>query len=131
MNSHGVVHFEIPANSPEELSKFYTELFGWKITKMPMGDTDYWTVETGPTGDQGPTEPGYIGGGIGPKTGANQTPFNYVSVESVDDYVAKARGLGAKVLSEKVPVPGMGWFAQLQDPEENSFGVWQLDPSAK
>ena len=129
-NHHGVVHFEIPASSPEKLSQFYTQLFGWKITRMPMGEMDYWSVETGPSGDQGPTEPGYIGGGIGTKMSPDQTPVNYVNVESVDDYVAKAAALGAKIVMGKSPVPGMGWFAQLIDPEGNPFGVWQIDPNA-
>jgi predicted enzyme related to lactoylglutathione lyase len=31
---------------------------------------------------------------------------------------------------DKMPVPGMGWFAQCKDPEGNSFGLWQTDSSA-
>jgi predicted enzyme related to lactoylglutathione lyase len=30
-----------------------------------------------------------------------------------------------------MPVPGMGWFAQLNDPQGNPFGVWQTDMEAK
>ena len=37
-----VVHFEIPADNVERLSKFYKDVFGWKITKAPMPDFDYW-----------------------------------------------------------------------------------------
>ena len=33
---HGVVHFELPAEDPQKLADFYTELFGWNIMKMPM-----------------------------------------------------------------------------------------------
>ena len=51
--SHGVVHFEIAADDPEKLSKFYGDLFGWKIQKMPMDGMDYWTVETVATDDKG------------------------------------------------------------------------------
>ena len=32
---HTIVHFEIPADNVEKLQKFYSELFGWKIEKMP------------------------------------------------------------------------------------------------
>lgn len=28
-----VVHFEIPSNDPQKISKFYSESFGWKIEK--------------------------------------------------------------------------------------------------
>jgi predicted enzyme related to lactoylglutathione lyase len=31
---------------------------------------------------------------------------------------------------EKMPVPGMGWFAQLIDPQGNPFALWQTDMSA-
>ena len=30
----------------------------------------------------------------------------------------------------KTPVPGMGWFAQLTDPEGNVIAVWETDPEA-
>jgi len=36
MVNHGVVHFEIPADDPEKLAAFYTQLFGWRIEKFPM-----------------------------------------------------------------------------------------------
>jgi predicted enzyme related to lactoylglutathione lyase len=48
----------------------------------------------------------------------------------VDEYVQKATGLGARVLIEKMPVPGMGYFANLVDPEGNPFGVWEGNSEA-
>ncbi len=30
----------------------------------------------------------------------------------------------------KRPVPEMGWFAQLTDPEGNIFAIWQTDAKA-
>jgi predicted enzyme related to lactoylglutathione lyase len=48
----------------------------------------------------------------------------------VDEFVRKAERLGAKVMMPKQPVPSMGWFAQLSDPEGNVFAIWQPDPSA-
>jgi predicted enzyme related to lactoylglutathione lyase len=48
----------------------------------------------------------------------------------VDDFARRAERLGAKVLMEKTPVPGMGWFAQLNDPEGNLIAVWENDPNA-
>jgi hypothetical protein len=59
-----------------------------------------------------------------------QAPLNYIAVEDVDDFVRKAERLGAKVLMGKHPVPGMGWFAQLTDPEGNIFAIWETDPNA-
>lgn len=131
--SHGVVHFEIPADDPDKLSSFYRDLFDWKIQKFPMeGGQDYWMLSTVPTDEKGmPTEPGGINGGLTKRMNPGQLPINYVSVESVDDYVAKATKLGASVMLGKMPVPGMGWFAQLTDPQGNPFAIWQDDTSAK
>lgn len=129
--SHGVVHFEIPADDPDKLASFYSSLFGWQINKMPGDGFDYWMTQTVPTDDKGmPTEPGGINGGITKRMAPEQRPINYVSVESVEEYVAKAKGLGATVLMDKMPVPGMGYFAQLVDPQGNMFALWQANHSA-
>jgi len=36
-----IVHFEIPADNPESLSKFYSEVFRWKFEKSSIPDMDY------------------------------------------------------------------------------------------
>ena len=125
------MHFEMAADDPEKLADFYRDVFGWKIEKMPMGGMDYWTLQTVPTDDKGmPTEPGGINGGLMKRQAPGQGPVNYINVESVDDYAAKAKAAGATVIVEKMPVPQMGWFAHLVDPQGNPFGIWQTDPAA-
>jgi hypothetical protein len=52
MVDHTIVHFEIIADNVEKLRKFYAELFGWKIGKMP-GPMEYWTIETVPVDEHG------------------------------------------------------------------------------
>jgi uncharacterized protein len=132
MFGHGVVHFEIPAQDPDKLSEFYTRLFGWRIEKMPMGGADaYYITSTVETDEQGmPKEPGAINGGIYRRESSEQRPMNYVAVESVDQYTEKAQRLGARVLVEKMPVPGMGYFAQLSDPDGNPFGIFEFTAQA-
>ena len=131
MASHGVVHFEIPAGDPDRLSEFYTRLFDWQVQKMPMGDDAYYITSTVETDDRGmPKQPGAINGGIYRRQSSQDRPINYVNVESVDQYVEKAKGLGAKVLTDKTPIPGMGYFAQLSDPDGNAFGVFQESAQA-
>jgi len=34
-------------------------------------------------------------------------------------------------MKEKSPVPGMGWFAMLIDPQGTPFAIWQSDSGAK
>jgi uncharacterized protein len=132
---HTIVHFEIPADQPERAAKFYRELFGWEITRWEGSGNEregfeYWMVSTVPTDDKGmPTRPG-VNGGLMRRMAPGQTPVNYIAVDDVDDFVRKGERLGAKVMMPKQPVPGMGWFAQLTDPEGNVFAIWQTDPSA-
>ena len=128
---HAVGHFEIPSDDPDKLADFYTRLFDWNIQKFSGEGFDYWLVNTVPTNEQGmPTEPGGINGGIFKRMAPEQKPINYVMVDDVDSYVAKAGELGATVAMGKMPVPNMGWFAQLVDPDGNMFGVWQNDERA-
>ena len=130
---HTVVHFEIPADQPERAVKFYQDLFGWDIQHFAgtaAGGIDYWLIRTVPTDDQGkPTRPG-VNGGLMKRMFPGQTPVNYINVADVNEFAQKAEQLGAKVLMPKMPVPGMGWFAQLADPEGNVFAVWETDAHA-
>jgi len=126
-----IVHFEIPADQPERAAKFYRELFGWNIKRWENpGGMEYWMVETVPTDAEGrPVRQG-VNGGLMRRMMPGQTPVNYIGVASVDEFVRRAERLGAKVVVPKMPVPGMGWFAQLQDTEGNVFAIWQTDAAA-
>jgi predicted enzyme related to lactoylglutathione lyase len=48
----------------------------------------------------------------------------------VDEYVRKAKRLGAQEVMPKTPVKGMGWFAYLKDTEGNVFAIWEMDGKA-
>ncbi|MGH7579440.1 MAG: VOC family protein [Gemmatimonadales bacterium] len=128
---HTIVHFEIPADQPERAAKFYRELFGWDINRWENpGGIEYWMVGTVPTDAEGrPVRQG-VNGGLMPRMYPGQGPVNYISVEDLDESVAKAERLGAKVLMGRTPVPGMGWFAQLSDTEGNTIALWQTDMAA-
>jgi uncharacterized protein len=130
---HTIVHFEIPADQPERAAKFYRELFGWDIEGLGAaggGGIEYWMVKTVPSDADGrPTRPG-VNGGLMRRMMPGQTPVNYIAVENVDEFARKAERLGATVVLPKMPVPAMGWFAQLKDTEGNIFAIWQYDPAA-
>ena len=130
--NHGVVHFEMPADDPDKLADFYRQLFGWEITKMEAGGMEYWSIATSPTDPTSgmPNEPGMINGGLARRQMQGETPMNYVNVESVDEYVRKAKSLDATVALDKVAIAGMGFYARLIDPQGNPIGVWQTDSGA-
>jgi predicted enzyme related to lactoylglutathione lyase len=131
MQKNTISHFEIYANDPEKLAKFYTDMFDWTITPVP--GMDYRTVHTGDTDARGMlAQPGAINGGIAKRPEGYQVNgfVNYAMVDSIEDAVAKATSLGAKVTKGKTAVPGMGWFAMFLDPEGNNFAVFKADSQA-
>lgn len=111
-----IVHFDIPAGDVEKLAGFYRSLFGWRVEKAE--GMDYWMIETAPQG-QG------LNGGMMPRQAPEQTPTNYVQVESVEQFSRSVEELGGKVVMPKQEVPEMGFFAICLDPEGNSFGIWE------
>jgi uncharacterized protein len=118
-----VIHFEIPAENPDRAAAFYKKAFGWKIKKWP-GPMDYWLVNTGDSGAPG------INGGLMRK-GEVKSTTNTVDVESVEKAVATITGAGGKLVTPKMPIPGVGYFAYCEDTEGNLFGVMQADQNAK
>jgi uncharacterized protein len=124
-----IVHFEIPADDVERSRKFYIDLFGWKIEKWsgsPGIDMEYWTVTT--TDDKGNKA---VGGGMMKRQSPQQPIINYIDVKSVDEYSSKVKQLGGKVHVPKMAVPGMGYLAVCMDTENNAFGIWETNESAK
>ena len=119
-----VIHFEISANDPDKLSDFYKRVFGWKFEKWG-GPMEYWMVTTGAEGQPG------INGGFMRKQGPVSGTTNTIDVDSVDESVKSVKNAGGKVVMEKTPIPTVGYFAYLQDPEGNIFGVMQPDANAK
>jgi predicted enzyme related to lactoylglutathione lyase len=117
-----VIHFEIEAVKPEKLAQFYEKVFSWKFEKW-AGPMDYWMIMTGED------EPG-INGGLLKKT-ENSQPVNTISVPSIDEYLNKIAENKGTILVPKKAIPGVGWTALFKDPEGNTFGLMEEDPTAK
>jgi len=116
-----VVHFEIPADDPDRAVEFYRQALGWKIDKW--GPMNYWLVTTGD-----PSEPG-INGAIMERSGVNCVR-NTVSVSTVTGFMQKVREAGGKVLTDRMPIQGIGYWAICMDTEGNTFGIMEEDPTA-
>ena len=87
---------------------------------------EYWNIETVPVDEMGRLKRPGVNGGLYPKTKPEQSPINYINVESAAEYIAKAKKLGAKIHQEKMEIPNIGWWALIADPEGNVFGI--LEP---
>ncbi len=118
MASNRIVHFEIPANQPEDLTRFYGALFGWKFSKAPFPGPEYWLCDTGSE------NPG-INGAIMQRQHPQQPWMNYIDVASIEAVIAKATALGAKVALPRTAVPGVGAYAAIIDPQGNLCGLWE------
>lgn len=123
---HTINHFEIPANDVEKMRKFYSEIFGWKIEKVP--DMEYYSITTVPMDEKGNLLRPGVNGGLYKRDRPEQQPINYVNVESAEEYSKKIADSGGKILIAKTEIPGMGWFAIAQDPEGNVFGLFEVLP---
>ncbi len=118
MSSSRVVHYEIPANEPAALQRFYGELFGWKFQRVPVPGVEFWQCEGT---DDGPG----INVAVLKRQNAQQPWMNYIGVGSIDAALEKATGMGATVALPKMPVPGGRAIAAVIDPEGNMFGLME------
>lgn len=118
-----VVHFEIPFDDGDRARAFYRDAFGWQLQEWDEGA--YTLVSTGPSGEQGPEEPGFVNGGMMRRENPGDGPIVVIDVEDIDAALAKIEELGGQTLLGRQPVGEMGWAAYFKDVEGNSMGLWQ------
>ena len=118
-----ITHFDISADEPEKLVPFYESIFDWQFKKWD-GPMDYWMITTGPNDKPG------INGGLAKRQKDNYI-LNTLEVDDIDKTIAQIEEQGGSIVSEKQPIPGVGYFASFNDPEGNLLGIMQADESAK
>jgi predicted enzyme related to lactoylglutathione lyase len=118
-----VIHFELPVDDPERAVEFYTKAFGWQISKWE-GPQDYWLVQTGEPGEPG------IDGAIMRRSDLVGGTVNTLDVASLDAAVDKVTANGGSLVGEKLPIPGVGYFAYCRDTEGNLFGMMEAERRA-
>jgi predicted enzyme related to lactoylglutathione lyase len=111
INGQKVGHLEIPADNVESLNDFYSSLFGWQFEKDQT--QGYWMIKNAG-----------ISGGLMQKENPKQLSTMFIEVESIEDYTDKVNDLGAKVVKDKQEI-SEGYYVVLEDPQGNTFGVWQ------
>ena len=122
-----VVHFEIPYDDGDRARRFYSETFGWQLQEMP--GMEYTLVVSGPSGERGPSEPGFINGGmLAREESAAPGPVVVLDVESIDGALASVERAGGAVVVPKQPVGAMGFTAYVKDSEGNVIGLWETAP---
>jgi predicted enzyme related to lactoylglutathione lyase len=102
--------------------EFYGELFGWEATDMPVGDGVSYSMMT-------------VGGknvaAISPQpeqqreAGVPPVWNSYITVESADDALERAKELGGTVHAPAFDVMEAGRMGVVQDPQGAFFLVWE------
>ncbi len=101
---------------------FYTALFGWTTTEMPMGDAGTYTIVMNK--DEG------IGGiyDMSCCEEMGNTPphwMTYIAVDDVDASAAKAGELGASICVPPTDIPNVGRFSVITDPTGATFALFK------
>jgi uncharacterized protein len=109
-----VVHFEIGGPDDGPLLRFYGELFGWRLTRVP-GGVNYTLVDT--QGGAG------VNGGIGKSGTGDPWASFYVEVDDLQAVLDKAESLGGKTVLPITEIPGMVAFAMFDDPDGLLVGL--------
>lgn len=110
------VHFELPVNDPEKMSKFYSEAFGWRFEASPMGEGQtYWMISTGPEGQS-------LNGGMYKRTEPDELLRIYVGDEDLEGVISRVQNAGGSLIN-RFDIPGMVTGALMYDPERNVVGV--------
>ncbi len=119
MSKRNVVHVEIPAANVEAASKFYQELFGWKMQRVPEFNYTMWEDGSG------------FGGGFNVVSEENPVGqvLVYIHSEDIEADLKKVVKLGGKVIHPKTEISQTGWFGVFQDPTGNVLALYtSLDP---
>lgn len=105
--THGAVSWlELRTKDVAKAKAFYKDVIGWEVEEMPMPDGTYTVLKAG-------GEP--IGGITTHGAGDEGTWAGYITVDNVDDRVAKAEAAGGNVVMAPFDIPGVGRTAVVID----------------
>ena len=125
MNS--ITYFEIQSSNPEREVKFYSEVFGWKFTKVEGLPIQYYQIETSNMHGGLLERPAQT-----PPTHCGTNAFTCsIEVENFDETAEKILALGGQVAMEKFAIPNKCWQGYFIDPDHNTFGLVQVDENAQ
>ena len=112
-----VIHFEIPIDDSDRAVAFYAGAFGWGLERW--GPIEYWTTTAG-VGDG-------IGGALTKRSDDIPSLMFYIDVDDIDDALAAVEAAGGTRLTDRMPIPTVGWSAFFEDTEGNKVGLFQAD----
>ena len=113
---------DLTTTDQQAAKSFYGELFGWEAEDMPVGEGVYYSMQRLRSKDVAAISPQ-------PQqqrdAGVPPTWNSYVSVESADASVERAKELGGAVHAPAFDVMEAGRMGVIQDPQGAYFMVWE------
>jgi predicted enzyme related to lactoylglutathione lyase len=126
-----VVHFEIPYEDNERITKFYAEAFGWESQILGDDMDNYVLVHAAERNERGfPKKPGRINGGFFKKSADKpmQYPSVVIAVKNIKESLKKIEQAGGKILGEPWNIPGYGLYVSVLDTEGNRIALMEPYP---
>jgi len=123
---NNVAYFEIQSSAPTRDIRFYESVFGWKFTKEEKLPIEYYRIETSGAHGGLLQRPAPI-----PPQGTGTNAF-VCSIE-VDDFDKISELIitnGGIIALEKFAVPGKCWQGYFLDPDNNTFGIFEVNANA-
>src|SRR3954466_10047652 len=110
---------ELATSDADAAKAFYGELFGWEYDDNEIGDGMVYSMAT------------IDGKVVGALFKSEQPPHwnSYITVESVEDAVEKAKEAGGEVVQEPMDVMDAGRMAVIQDPSGAPVSLWEAKDS--
>ena len=110
---NSVVHVEIHSNAPEKTKAFLKDVFDWKFQDVP--EMNYSMFEP-------PSAPG---GGLQKAENLPAGVLDYILSKDIDGTVKKIQSSGGSIVTPKMAIPGMGFFAVFQDPTGITLALYE------
>jgi uncharacterized protein len=121
-------YFELQADDPGRAAAFYRAVFAWEITRDEAMPIEFWRINTcggieGAILKRPAAAPPERSG-----TNAAVISMRVASYDTTADAINRNGGLDAL---GKFAVPGRCWQGYFLDTEGNTFGIFEVDPSAR
>ena len=111
---------ELAASNVKAAKDFYSKVFGWTYTELPMPDTVYTVIQLNgkdiggiwaiPKDKQGTIQPHWV---------------TYIMVDDIEAALKKAHDNGAKIVKPASPAGDIGIFAIIEDPTGAHIAFWE------
>lgn len=121
-NKNVVTWFEISVDDMDRAVKFYETVIGKPLNKMPVPEDMGMTMYSFDWTDDGEGAAGALVKSEQGKPGESGTMVYFYSEDCSE--LDKVEAAGGKVIMQKVPVEGFGFFGLCSDTEGNTIGFF-------